>query len=206
MDLSKLEDLLSISLYKTSKSSLERISAGSEEMRNKVDVEFNNFLRQVRKKIGRIYNYINCNDVIEPMVIRSNTTNFIFTYTIFPNKRSHIEITTLQKYGRDYPPDFLLSKTKNSTGYVYFLKSQYGYKIGCTYRLNERMNVFAVKLPFKVDPHSYVEAKNYNQLESKLHNLLSHKRINGEWFSIEDSDFIEIDLILNNMGLTRKPY
>ena len=89
------------------------------------------------------------------------------------------------------------------TGYVYFISSPYGIKIGCTYRLDQRLKTFEVKLPFKVELHSFIECPNHSKLESTLHNLLSHKRINGEWFDLSESDFTEIDLLISNMKLKR---
>jgi len=60
-----------------------------------------------------------------------------------------------------------------------------------------------IKLPFKVNLESFIECKDHNKLESMLHNLLSHKRIDGEWFDLNETDFNEIDLVIKNMGLVR---
>jgi len=202
--MSSLEDLISISLYRTCKSSLEQIAGNNPDLRHKVDVEFNSFLQLIHKKIGRIQNCISSETpLLKSKVITATTTNFIFKYTIHPNRSSDMEIATIKRYGRQYPPDFLLSKVKPITGFVYFLSSEFGIKIGCTSKLKERLNVFTVRLPFETKIHSYIECKKYNQLESTLHNLLSHKRINGEWFKLTEDDFVEIDMLITNMKLKR---
>jgi len=177
--------------------------ASNPDLKNVADLEFNNFLMYLTKKVGKIYNYIVEDSPKDPKIIKATTQNFIFCYTIFPDKSSSLEMIVLSKFKRDYDSNFLALKVARLTGYVYFITSPYGVKIGCTYRLNQRLKTFDVKLPFKVDLHSYVECPNHSKLESTLHNLLSHKRLNGEWFNLTESDFQEIDLLLSNMKLKR---
>lgn len=197
------EDSLSLHIYNTCKSSLEKVAGSDADLRHKVDIEFNNFLQLIHKKIGKIINYIDSEGSTKPKIIRASTNNFIFTFTIYPNKSSEIEIATINRYGRQYQPDFLLSKVKPRSGFVYFVKSEYGYKIGCTSNLQKRINAFGVKLPFKTELHSYIECKKYEYLESTLHKLLDHRRLEGEWFKLKDLDFREIDILVGNMGLNR---
>lgn len=201
----KFEDLLTESLYKTFKSTLEQISRSTPELQYKLDLEVNNFLVYLHKKTGKIQYYLSLESPTEPKIFKATTPNFVFTFTIFENKSSEFSIEVIQKYNRLYPPDYLLSKNKPYTGFVYFLKSEYGYKIGCTINLTKRIRTFDVKLPFKVTLHSFVETKKFCEVEALLHNLLSHKCLNdSEWFSLADGDFIEIDKILGNMKLKRQ--
>lgn len=88
-------------------------------------------------------------------------------------------------------------------GYVYFVKSDYGFKIGYTTNLTTRLNTFGVKLPFKILLNSYIETFDYKNIELMLHKMLSHKRLNGEWFSLTDNDFSDIDKIIKNINLKR---
>jgi len=73
-------------------------------------------------------------------------------------------------------------------GYVYFIESEYGWKIGKTKNLNQRMNTFSVKLPFEFKERFFIKTINKNTLENKLHKYFEERKINGEWFDIKDSD------------------
>lgn len=79
-------------------------------------------------------------------------------------------------------------KIKNSIyadpGYVYFIESEFGWKIGKTRDIVKRNNIFAVKLPFKFVIRYIIKAHNISRLEVELHNIFNCKRINGEWFLI----------------------
>lgn len=110
----------------------------------------------------------------------------------------------MNKQERTFDSSYLLSKVHVNPGFVYFIKSDYGVKIGCTKNLTDRLNVFNVKLPFKIELESFVRVIEYSKIESLLHHLLSHKNINGEWFDLDKNDFIEIDTILNNINLKRE--
>lgn len=167
--------------------------------------QFNNFIRRVIKKSGKIYNNVKSNSDKE-LVITGNTKDFIFKYIVNPNKSSVFEMSFIQKSSKEFDSNFLLTKIKESFGYVYFLKSEYGYKIGCSSKLHNRLNHFNVLLPFKYEVYSIVKCKEFHSVESLLHKLLSHKRLNGEWFGLSENDFIEIDLLLINMDLKREDY
>ena len=177
---------------------------GDQDLRFRLDSDFNNFLIHITKRMGKMYNYISEDCPDYQFVIKATTTDFTFKYLINPDKTSYVEIAVLSRYGRSYDPSFLTHKFKKPMlGYVYFLASEYGYKIGCSSKLDQRINVFAVKLPFKTHLHSFIECKKHSFIESELHKLLSHKRINGEWFSLDDSDFLDIDRWALNQGLNR---
>lgn len=74
-------------------------------------------------------------------------------------------------------------------GYVYLLQSPTGYyKIGRTKDPNDRMATFSVKLPFEVEYACLIHTQDMHKLESDLHEMFSQKRVNGEWFSLNDTD------------------
>ena len=204
MNHDKFEELLSMHLYNSNKSNIDKIANGNTHFANIVRIEFNDFLVHIRGQIGKIHNYITDEGPKEPKVITGKTNNFLFSYTIFPDHTSQIDISHLVKYQRTYKADFLSSKASKHFGWVYFLKSQYGFKIGCSSKIDKRVKSLGVLLPFVVELHSFVKTKNYNKLESFLHLNLSHKRINGEWFDLTEDDFIEIDTLLTNMELVRE--
>lgn len=75
-------------------------------------------------------------------------------------------------------------------GFVYFIKEDYAgrIKIGKTKDINQRLDTFNVKLPFNVTLIHVVESNNYHYTEKLFHILFQLKRVNGEWFELNDSD------------------
>lgn len=78
-------------------------------------------------------------------------------------------------------------------GYIYVIKSDYGYKIGKTKSLKNRSQLFSVKLPFDFDMVFTFFTSDYSSLESALHNMFKHKRTNGEWFNLDTGDLSDIE-------------
>ena len=84
-------------------------------------------------------------------------------------------------------------KPRSTTGYVYLLQSSTGYwKIGRTHSPNNRLKTFNVKLPFEVEYKHLIQTDDMYALETKLHERFKEKRINGEWFALNDGDVREI--------------
>lgn len=84
-----------------------------------------------------------------------------------------------------------LNKVKRAggcIGYIYLIKSSYGYKIGKTINLKQRSKLFGVLMPFKFEFIFQKECKDYNNLELKLHEMFAHKNLNGEWFQLSEDD------------------
>jgi len=69
-------------------------------------------------------------------------------------------------------------------GYVYFIESKFGWKIGKTRDLDNRHKTFDVKLPFKFALRHFIKSHDITKLEIYFHELFKHRRINGEWFLI----------------------
>ena len=204
MGASKFEESLSIALYKGVRIAVDKLIGNNTELQSKSEQEINNFLNRVRKKSASLQAYLVSEFRNADKIIKSTTENFIFTYTIFRDKTSRIDVSAFNKYNRSYDSSFLESKVRIDAGYVYFIESDYGIKIGCTYRLTNRLNVFSVRLPFKIKLHSFIRVKDYSRLETTFHNLLKHKRLNGEWFDLSTEDFSEIDTLVANMKLKRE--
>jgi hypothetical protein len=203
MNINRFENLLCSSLYKSIENILTSLTITAPELKSKGIVESNHFMIYLHRKINKVFSYVKKPDKTKPLIMRANTDNFTFTYTVFPDNRSNINIKMLLSAGRDYDSDYIEHKIKHIFGYVYILKSDYGYKIGCTSNFEKRLNTFSVKLPFDVTPHSFIKCKDWEKLESFLHEKLTHKKINGEWYNLTENDFIDIDVILSNMKLER---
>lgn len=67
-------------------------------------------------------------------------------------------------------------------GYVYLIKSKYGYKVGKTKNLFKRNKIFEVKLPFNFEIKNFIITSNYNEVETEIHHKLKLFHLNGEWF------------------------
>ncbi len=85
-------------------------------------------------------------------------------------------------------------------GYIYVLKSEYGYKIGKTVNLKDRIRLFGVKLPFKFELILTGLVENCSKAEAELHRRFSHKRLEGEWFELTPTDVDQIEAYLKAEG------
>ncbi len=87
-------------------------------------------------------------------------------------------------------------KHEPNPGYVYLVQSPTGtYKIGRAKNVSDRMSMFHVKLPFEIALLHTIECRNYHTAESELHARYASKRVNGEWFSLDDQDVADIKAI-----------
>jgi hypothetical protein len=78
-------------------------------------------------------------------------------------------------------------------GYVYLLRSETGhYKIGKTKDPENRLATFSVKLPFPVAYEHVIATPDMASLEKSLHLQFEHRRINGEWFVLDDDEIAYI--------------
>ena len=81
-----------------------------------------------------------------------------------------------------------------NAGVVYVLKSAYGFKVGRTRNIPARMRAFGVHLPFVYTIPLCVWFEDCHSAERRYHQIFAHKRINGEWFDLNDSDIQQIRL------------
>lgn len=77
-------------------------------------------------------------------------------------------------------------------GFVYVIKSPYGYKIGKTVNMKERTRLFGVKLPFPISIEHYAYFDDYSLAESEFHRTFHTKRLEGEWFDLNAQDLAQI--------------
>jgi hypothetical protein len=117
--------------------------------------------------------------------------------------RITLNISVIKKSTETLNSDFMISAISKMSGYVYFIKSDFGYKIGMTSDIKKRLQTFSVKLPFAFSLHSYAQSNRYSELEKSLHLAISDKRINGEWFLINEDDWRIIDFIIEKNGAKR---
>lgn len=105
---------------------------------------------------------------------------------------SDIEVLNknIQRIEESAPKRMALVKSKQDTsGYVYLVQSPTSaYKIGKTVDPDNRMKTFSVKLPFEVDYVCVIQSDDMHTLETELHAKFEHKRVNGEWFDLDETD------------------
>ncbi|CAM5796926.1 hypothetical protein RFUL19S_04534 [Rhizobacter fulvus] len=73
-------------------------------------------------------------------------------------------------------------------GYVYVLDSRYGQKVGHTKSMPNRMRTFGVKLPFMYTIPLCAWFDDRITAEAYYHRLFAIKRLDGEWFTLNDVD------------------
>jgi len=78
----------------------------------------------------------------------------------------------------------------DAPGYVYFVQEYMNgtFKIGKTKHIEKRMNLFNVKLPFEHKLIFLIKTGNHHQTEVALHKHFSNKRLEGEWFQLNNDD------------------
>jgi len=77
-------------------------------------------------------------------------------------------------------------------GYVYLIRSKYGFKIGKTVNMKSRTRLFEVKLPFPIQVEHYAWFENYSEAERDQHEFFRANRLEGEWFDLNESDIAHI--------------
>lgn len=77
-------------------------------------------------------------------------------------------------------------------GYVYLIRSPYGFKIGKTVNIKSRTRLFEVKLPFPISVEHFSWFDDYSRAERELHGIFHGKRLEGEWFDLTPNDIAHI--------------
>lgn len=77
-------------------------------------------------------------------------------------------------------------------GYVFLIRSPHGYKIGKTANIQNRLRLFSVKFPFPVSLEHYAWFEDCSGAERALHTRFHSKRLEGEWFDLNDADIAYI--------------
>ncbi len=79
-------------------------------------------------------------------------------------------------------------KVQAREGYIYIIQGGGFYKIGCTNDVKERINTFAPKLPFETEIIFTIKVNDKYDAENFLHTRFANKRMNGEWFTLDEDD------------------
>lgn len=103
------------------------------------------------------------------------------TYWMRARRQTEITATTKDK------------SAKKIQGFVYILHSGGSFKIGRTNDLGKRITQISPIMPHPVELVHSIKSEDCLELESRLHEHFSSKRLNGEWFALtqEDVEYIK---------------
>ena len=80
-----------------------------------------------------------------------------------------------------------------SPGYLYLLRGVHGfYKIGLSDTPQDRVATLGVQLPFAIEVTHLIKTNNMKAAEGRLHTRYADKRVNGEWFKLDETDVTAI--------------
>ena len=85
------------------------------------------------------------------------------------------------------------------SGFVYIMKYLDKYKVGCSdnpeRRLNE-LNKTSVIMPYQIELIKKYWCEDMYKTEKALHDLLDHRKCNGEWYDLNEEELHAIDILL----------
>jgi hypothetical protein len=110
----------------------------------------------------------------------------------FEHNYNHVAVIDDKKLREEFSAD---------PGYVYFLESEFGWKIGKTRNLDNRRRVFDVKLPFEIALRYFVKSHEITRLEAYFHKHFKDRNLNGEWFVITNDEIRDCVGELGNLKL-----
>ncbi|MCQ4292083.1 GIY-YIG nuclease family protein [Pseudomonas stutzeri] len=116
-----------------------------------------------------------------PMAAKPKASERSSTGKILPERLTPVEVVGNASSGA-------------KAGVVYVLKSAYGYKVGRTKNVPDRMRAFGVKLPFMYTIPLCAWFDDCHEAEHRYHRIFECKRINGEWFDLDENDLQMIRL------------
>jgi hypothetical protein len=107
----------------------------------------------------------------------------------------------------NWDKQFLIYKSMRI--YILKLENEPKYKIGFTKRsVTKRIKDLQTGCPDTIIPIFEFESKYTTGLESYLHRMYGHKRLEGEWFQLEHTDIIDIEskckMFVSNMESLKK--
>lgn len=176
------------------------------ELMSEADDLFDKFIDQIYTCNNTLRKFVLFKQGRERKRLKKSSKHFTFIFDVFDDGSCRFKIQYAQSCKVEYDKDFLLSKFIPLVGYVYFLSSSHGYKIGKTNKIDRRISEFNIQLPFEFKLHSYIKSVDYELIETELHNLMEGKRLNGEWFELDQSDFNEIEKYCQSKGIKRESY
>jgi len=186
---------------------VDSILIGKKYLRPVAHATLKELVKKIHTKQESIFNYVRKEESlrIKRWECEVETSQFKLGFYILPDLSTELMIKYSEVQTAKFNDMFIKSKVDpEMSSFVYFIKSDYGFKIGKTKDLNNRLNVFGVKLPFKVELHSYIETIRMNDCESFFHQVFYDRQINGEWFNLDENDLVLISMLSRKFGTYKK--
>lgn len=102
------------------------------------------------------------------------------------------------------------SRTINQYGsYVYLIHSDHGVKIGKSKTPRNRIKNVSTQMPFNVKKTESFKVNHMSNCEKYLHDYFKEKRLNGEWFDLNNKDiefcrkFLTAKKVLETKGMIK---
>jgi hypothetical protein len=130
-------------------------------------------------------------DKTDIISFKCNHNTFSLRLTFYRNGQSRIIIKHTHKMDEVIRDVDIINEYSVDAGSVYFIESEFGWKIGKAKKIAQRKRDFAVKMPFVHAVRCHIKTHKKSQLERYFHDYFKDKQINGEWFNISLDDIIE---------------
>lgn len=144
--------------------------------------EFIDYCPDCGKKLDCEDNFLKINKFL------SNYVNSLPRKTAQQIKELKIKTEELEKQRKIFEEK---EYEREHTGFVYLIKLGDSYKIGITKNTKERFKQFEF-MPFDLQIIKTAKVKNYENIETLLHDMYKEKRIKGEWFNLTQDDIQNI--------------
>lgn len=89
-------------------------------------------------------------------------------------------------------------------GYIYIVKINSFYKIGCSFQKGSRVDSLQTGNPYDIELVLEIRVSNYKEVEKILHDRYKLKRAKGEWFTLTFHEVSEIKSYLDSLAV-REP-
>jgi len=87
--------------------------------------------------------------------------------------------------------------------FIYLLESynefETIYKIGFSKNVDKRLKQHKTSNPNELNMIKKFQTNHKRKIETSLHNLYVHKKIDGEWFKLDYNDILNFDKLCNNL-------
>lgn len=196
-------DGITLPLYNYYKNKIRSFCKYDKELMSEADDLFDQFINQIYESNHTIRKFVLFDQDREKKRLKKSSKHFVFIFDVYNDGSSRFRIQYAQSCHVDYNKDFLISKFRKPEGYVYFLSSDHGYKIGMTNSIDRRISEFNIQLPFEFTLDSYIKSDNYESIEKELHKMMEPVRLNGEWFDLSVHDFEIIDKYCESINVKR---
>jgi hypothetical protein len=148
-------------------------------------INITNWLQQRKRAIHDFYTF---NKTDERISFVYNFKSFKARIVFYKNTNvrfviDHSDHKEMMIINKDIINDYCLD-----VGSVYFIESEFGWKIGKAKLITRRRNEFGVQLPFKFALRYHVRTTNKSDLEKYCHNYFKDRQINGEWYLVTNDE------------------